>query len=193
MPGMFDGVAGALVGRLMARMNAPAESEAVDRLGPAPDARVLVIGFGPGVGIARLLERVPAGSVVGIDPSAAMVAQAARRNRAAVAEGRVILQRATLALADLEPASFDGAVAVNTWQLCEPFGDHVAIMRSALKPGGRFVSLTHDWAAATHARSAEIWLDTVRAAFEAGGFINIHCGRGRSEKGRILVLTAERV
>jgi SAM-dependent methyltransferase len=189
---MFDGFGGALVGRLMARMNAPAEAEAVDRLGPAPDARVLAIGFGPGVGVARLIERLPAGFVLGIDPSAAMVAQSARRNRAAIASGRVRLQQATLAMAEPEPASFDGAVAVNTWQLCEPFADHVAILHAALKPGGRFVSLTHDWAAATHAPSAEAWLDAVRAAFEAGGFTIVHCGRGRSEKGRILVVTAER-
>ena len=192
MPGMFDGAAGALVGRLMARMNAPAEAEAVERLDPAPDARVLAIGFGPGVGIACLVERMPAGFVLGIDPSAAMVAQASRRNRAALAAGRVVLQQATLALAQPEPAGFDGAVAVNTWQLCEPFDHHVAILRAALKPGGRFVALTHDWAAATHAPSAEIWLGAVRVAFEAGGFANIHGGRGRSEKGRSLVLSAER-
>jgi SAM-dependent methyltransferase len=176
----------------MARMNAPAEAEAVDCLDPAADARVLAIGFGPGVGIARLVERLPSGFVLGIDPSAAMVAQAARRNRAAIAAGRVRLREATLALAEPEPASFDGAVAVNTWQLCEPFADHVAILRSALKRGGRFVSLTHDWAAATHAPSPETWLDTVRAAFEAGGFTIVHCARGRSEKGRILLVTAER-
>jgi SAM-dependent methyltransferase len=192
MPGMFDGLGGALVGRLMARMNAPAEAEAVDRLGPAPDGRVLAIGFGPGVGVACLVERVPAGFVLGIDPSAAMVAQAARRNRDAVTAGRVALQQATLALAQLDPASFDGAIAVNTWQLCEPFAEHVATLRGALKPGGRFVALTHDWAAATHASSPEAWLDTVRAAFEAGGFTILHCGRGRSEKARILLLSTER-
>ena len=189
MPGMFFGAFG---GRIMVWMNASAETEAVDRLGPAPDARVLAIGFGPGVGIARLAQRLPAGYVLGIDPSAAMVAQAARRNRAAIAAGRASLQQATLALAELEPASFDGAVAVNSWQLCEPFDTHVGILQAALKPGGRFVSLTHDWAAATHAPSAEAWLDTVRAAFEAGGFTTVHCGRGRAEKGRILLLTAER-
>ncbi len=110
----------------------------------------------------------------------------------AVAAGRVVLQRATLALAQLDPASFDVAAAVNTWQLCVPFEEHVAILRSALKPGGRFVALTHDWAAATHAASPEAWLDTVRAAFETGGFTILRCGRGRSEKGRILLVTAER-
>jgi SAM-dependent methyltransferase len=192
MPGMFDGLGGALLGRLMARMNAPAELEAVDRLGPATDARVLAIGFGPGVGVACLAERLPAGFVLGIDPSAAMVAQATRRNRDAVAAGRVAFQQATLAMAQLDSATFDAAVAVNTWQLCEPFADHVAILLGALKPGGRFVSLTHDWAAATHASSPEAWLDTVRAAFEAGGFAILDCGRGRSEKGRILLVTAEK-
>jgi SAM-dependent methyltransferase len=192
MPGMFDGIGGALVGRLMARMNAPAEAEAVDRLAPARDARVLAIGFGPGVGVARLAERAAGGFILGLDPSAAMAAQAARLNRAAIAAGRVALQQATLAMARLEGESFDGAVAVNTWQLCEPFAEHVAILRAALKPGARFVALTHDWAAATHAASAEVWAEAVRAAFEAGGFTITEHGRGRAEKGRILLLTAER-
>jgi SAM-dependent methyltransferase len=139
-----------------------------------------------------MAARLPSGFVLGVDPSAAMVAQATRRNRAAIAAGRVKLRKAALALADPPPASFDSAVAVNTWQLCEPFASHVDIVRSALKPGGRFVALTHDWAAATHAPSAEAWLAAARTAFEEDGFAILECGRGRSEKGRILLLVAER-
>jgi SAM-dependent methyltransferase len=193
MSGVFDGLAGVFAGRIMAGMNAAAEAEAADRLNPDPDARVLAIGFGPGVGIQRLADRLPRGQVMGIDPSAAMVAQASRRNRAAIAQGRVTLRQATLALAPVKAAAYDGAVAVNSWQFCEPFADHVAILRKALKSGGRFVALTHDWAAATHAPSADAWLAAARTAFEDGGFTIAQCGRGRSEKGHILLLIADRL
>jgi ubiquinone/menaquinone biosynthesis C-methylase UbiE len=62
----------------MARVNADMEA-ALDALDPQPGERVLVVGFGPGVGIAELLRRVRDARGVGIDPSAVMVRAATRR------------------------------------------------------------------------------------------------------------------
>ena len=53
--------------------------------------RILEIGYGPGVGIFLASQKVPEGTVVGIDPSEAMRKQAERRNRRAVREGKVRL------------------------------------------------------------------------------------------------------
>jgi hypothetical protein len=49
---LFDGPLGLVAGRIMVGQNAPAELEAIDELAPAPDDSVLLIGFGPGVGIS---------------------------------------------------------------------------------------------------------------------------------------------
>src|SRR5262249_49842801 len=71
-----------------------------------PTDRILEIGSGPGLAIAALSRRVgPAGHVYGIDRSAVMLRQAARRNAAAIRAGRV-----TLALGTVErlPAALDG-------------------------------------------------------------------------------------
>src|ERR1700739_3817714 len=89
----FEGTAGRLAGPVMARMNRDMERAAIDELAPAPHESVLALGFGPGVGIAELLRRLPRGVIGGVDPSAAMVQQARRRNLAAVERGRVLLER----------------------------------------------------------------------------------------------------
>jgi ubiquinone/menaquinone biosynthesis C-methylase UbiE len=56
-----------------------------------PSDRVLEIGFGPGIAVREIARRATRGEVVGIDHSAVMRAQAARRNAAAIREGRVAL------------------------------------------------------------------------------------------------------
>jgi trans-aconitate methyltransferase len=55
----------------------------IDRLHPAPDARVLDIGCGDGKVTMELARRVPRGSVVGVDSSPAMI-ELARRTWAGV-------------------------------------------------------------------------------------------------------------
>src|SRR5580700_9602334 len=89
----FDGTAGRLSGPLMARMNRDMELAAIDELDPGPDASVLALGFGPGVGVAALAKRLPCGVVGGVDPSAAMFQQARRRNLSAIERGQVALER----------------------------------------------------------------------------------------------------
>src|SRR5258708_424774 len=65
--------------------------------------RVLEIGFGPGIAVREIARRATSGQVVGIDRSAVMRAQAARRNAAAIRAGRVSL---TVASID-DPLAFD--------------------------------------------------------------------------------------
>ena len=82
---------GRLAGRIMAAKgdNNARARWAVAELDPKPDARVLEVGYGPGVAIALMAERLPDGTVVGVDSSDVMRAQASRRNRSAVAAGLV--------------------------------------------------------------------------------------------------------
>lgn len=192
MADRFDGVAGRLIGPLMARMNAAAEAEAVELLQPAPEAAVLVIGFGPGIGLARLDERLPKGRIVGVDPSAAMNRQAGRRLRRAIAAGRIILRQAPADQLTEADGPFDGAIAVHSLQLCRPLGPTAAALWRALRPGARLVTLTHDWAAAGPDRTVEAWTAEVTEGLAHAGFVDIAAGRGRAEKGRIVRITARR-
>lgn len=189
---LFDGPVGFLTAMIMASANAGAEREAVAILAPAPADRILAVGFGPGVGVSALAERLTAGQVLGVDPSAAMMKAAARRNARLISAGRVRLARTTAADIPVEEASLDGAIAVNSLQFCEPIVEVAAELARVLRPGAKLVSLTHDWAAARHAGTAKAWVARTRAALAEAGFSAIDSYPAKAEKGHAIVLAAVR-
>lgn len=192
MTRLFDGPGGALVGPVMAKANAAAEAEAVALLDPAPSWHVVVLGFGPGVGIAILAKRLTSGFIFGVDPSGAMHKQAARRNRDPITAGRVRLERTGADRIPAPDATFDGAVAVNTLQLCAPFADTARELARVLKPGAAIVSITHDWAAAKTAGSAEAWVAATLTDLAAAGFPEPRAFAAQAENGRAIALVARR-
>ena len=192
MANMFDGLSGALIAKVMARQNAEAEGEAIEILNPPQSANILVVGFGPGVGLSRLASRIHSGTIVGVDPSVAMMREAGRRNRRHIAEGKVSIHQTT---ADAIPAPsqhFDAAIAVNSLQLCDPFIDTAREIARVLRSQAQLVSLTHDWALSRHAGSVAAWLQTTGAALVDLGFDDIRSFAASAEKGRAIALIARR-
>jgi ubiquinone/menaquinone biosynthesis C-methylase UbiE len=158
---LFDGPLGLVTGRIMASRNASAELEAIDELAPGPADSVLVIGFGPGVGISALLPRLPAGRIGGVDPSRVMNFLARSR------DPRVRLARTTAVRLPWPDDYFDGATAVNSVMLWSPLEASVAEVARVLRPGARLVTVTHDWAlrdptAVEHALASHGFTDVVR-------------------------------
>jgi ubiquinone/menaquinone biosynthesis C-methylase UbiE len=168
----FEGTAGRLAGAVMARLNGDMERAAVDELAPRPDDAVLAVGFGPGVGIAELVARLPDGSVAGVDPSATMVARSRRRNRAAVGEGRVLLTQARAQSIPWPDGAFAGVVAVNSVQLWEPLGRSVGEVARVLAAGGALVTVTHTWAIEKRTPLGAWTADTI-ALLEHCGLVEI--------------------
>jgi ubiquinone/menaquinone biosynthesis C-methylase UbiE len=187
----FDGVRGRLAGPVMARMNRDMEVAAIDELGPSPDASVLVVGFGPGVGIAALAERLPRGFVGGIDPSSAMVEQARRRNRSAIERAQVTLERSTADSIPWPDGSFTGAVAVNCMQLWDPLDASVREIARVLGPTGALVALTHVWAIEKRSPLQE-WATAVSELLIGAGFDEIVRRTSSFRSGQGLVLRAEK-
>lgn len=188
----FDGFLGGFAGQAMASLNRRAEAEAIDLLAPLPNARVLVVGFGPGVGVELLARRLPAGHIIGVDPSRTMMRQAVRRNRSLIAAGKVEL---AAALAEAVPAAsgtFDGVLAVNTLQMCEPFAPTARELARVMKPGAKLASLTHAWAIEKHAPTIDAWIEMAERALGEVGFKSSEHFRGKSEKGTIVALLASR-
>ena len=89
------GAMGWMVGHLMAMKNGERSEWIFSLLELGPDDRVLEIGFGPGVDIARASGI--AKFVAGVDHSDVMVRQATRRNGPAIREGRVELRHGVAA------------------------------------------------------------------------------------------------
>jgi ubiquinone/menaquinone biosynthesis C-methylase UbiE len=110
----------------------------VDRL--AGCDRIVDIGTGEGQ-IARHLASAGA-RVVGVDPVAAQVLEADRRNAGApVAASRPAYVRAGASALPSADASFDGAVACLVFEHIDAVDEAIAEVARVLRPGGRFLFL----------------------------------------------------
>lgn len=156
----------------MARVNRDMELAAIDQLDPAPATAVISIGFGPGVGIAALVRRLPQARLAGVDPSKTMVDQARRRNRPAVETGHVTLACAGAESIPWPDATFSGVLAVNSIQLWDPMDAGVREVARVLAPGGALVTVTHVWAIEKRA-PLEQWVGSATELLEACGFTDV--------------------
>lgn len=188
---MFDGLSGRIAAKIMGQMNAAAEREAVVRLDPKPNSRVLVIGFGPGLGLQYLLER-PVRLVVGIDPSQVMHNAAAARNRNALDSGRLQLIRVEAANLVQSVGPFDGAIAVHTLQICRPFADTAARLAEVLCAGAPLISITHAWAARKDYGTEGLFIEAITQGLRDAGFAKVGHGRAEAENGKAILLEAIR-
>jgi ubiquinone/menaquinone biosynthesis C-methylase UbiE len=136
MFGRPEGVLGRLGGVIMARMNRDAATEIIQMLDIRPDDKLLEVGFGPGVAIQLLLDRVPAGSVAGIDYSQEMVRQAAARNAAALRNRRVDLRYGSVERLPFADEAFDKALAINSMQAWPDARAGLREIQRVLKRGG---------------------------------------------------------
>jgi ubiquinone/menaquinone biosynthesis C-methylase UbiE len=109
---------------------------AIHALAIAPSDVVLELGFGPGRGIARLASLACSGQVLGLDHSAAMLAQASRYNRRAIENGRVRLQQARFDALPWPSESIDKILAANVVYFFRDDGAEIREANRVLRPGG---------------------------------------------------------
>src|SRR5690242_19232179 len=106
-----QGLAGRVVGARLNRRNGARIHAAVDAARAAAGATAADVGFGGGVGLALLAERVgPSGVVHGIEISEEMLDVARRRHVSAIAEGRVVLHAGSMLALPLPDGSIDALV-----------------------------------------------------------------------------------
>jgi SAM-dependent methyltransferase len=130
------GLLGRLAGWEMAHGKTAVDDAVAALLAPDATDRVLEVGHGPGTTMARLAELVPAGRVVGVDPSIVMHRQAARRNRRWIQAGRVELHVASAERLPFGAASFDRALTLHSLAHWSDPGRGLAELRRVLAPAG---------------------------------------------------------
>lgn len=137
------GVVGGLILGMMNVGHGPMTRSVVPRLAVRPDDVVLDIGCGGGAAIALMAET--AARVHGVDISETSIWKAARKNRKAVRDGRVVLGVADALHLPFPENTFTLATAFETVYFWERIGDCFGAIHSVLKPGGRFAVTVEAW------------------------------------------------
>ena len=134
------GVPGRVIGRMLNRSNKAAIAAAVDALEIPSGAVVADFGFGGGIGIELLLDRLgDSGQVHGIDRSTTMLAAAAQRFSHEITTGRLALHQAPIERLPLATGSVDAAITLNTLYFIADLAGALNELARVLKPGGRLV------------------------------------------------------
>jgi SAM-dependent methyltransferase len=172
------GIIGRVIAWIMARETAQLNERAVRSLSVRPSDRVLEVGFGHGRTVERLAAAVPQGHVAGIDVSEAMTRMALRRNRPAVAEGRVGLRTGDSASLPFPDGQFDRALSVHTVYFWKDPRACLREIRRVLRPGARFVlGFTPRSSARTGSFPAEVYTfygeDQIQGMLTAAGFESV--------------------
>ncbi|MGI5131575.1 class I SAM-dependent methyltransferase [Pseudonocardia sp. CA-107938] len=125
-----------VIARMLNKGNGPVVAAAVDALALQHGDVAADIGFGGGVGLPLLLDRVgPGGHVHGVDLAEDMVRQATARHRT----DRLTVHLGSITDLPLDDASVDGAISINVIYFVEAADRAFAEVARVLKPGGRFV------------------------------------------------------
>lgn len=164
----WDGWGGRIMATVMATGNSDMERAAVDLVDPGPDAKVLMIGCGPGVGVVAAARRAPEGMVMGIDPSAVMVERTRARCRRARVEHITRCEQAAAESIPLPDRSQDAVASVNNIQLWSDRAAGLDECVRVLVAGGLLVVLLHTWAM-PDAVPKDVWIADLCADLSARG------------------------
>lgn len=171
------GPAGWFVGHLMAAKNRERGRWVVSMLQVDSPHRVLEIGFGPGVDVARVARLTVNGLAAGVDPSGEMLRQATRRNADAIRAGRVDLRLGAATRLPFEDASFDRVFASNSVQFWGDLPRALTEIRRVLRPGGfSAISIQPRNKGAT-ADTTRAWGERLCRALAEAGFVRIESRR----------------
>lgn len=138
--GRPSGLRGRLVGVLLNRANRGTVSQAIGALSLSSGAVVADVGFGGGVGLNLLITEVgKSGQVHGVELSQTMLAQAARRFRREIDDGRLHLHGTSMTELPLADDSLDGVITINTIYFVPELESAFTELARVLKSSGRVV------------------------------------------------------
>jgi SAM-dependent methyltransferase len=120
-------------------VNRPINRWAVSALEMDGSEDVLDVGFGGGVGISLVLERLSTGRLTGIEISDEMVRRGRETFADEVGRGALRLLQASVDAIPLADASFDRVYTVNTIFFWPDMPAGLAELHRVLRPGGRLV------------------------------------------------------
>lgn len=173
------GPLGALAGFVMSHRpsNRARNRWTIELIAPRLDAKVLEIGCGPGLALHAMCERVPRGQIVGLDHSALMLKQAAKRNRDAIENGLLRLQLGDLDTLSSLSGDFDVIYSVNVAMFWKDRRAAVHAISTVIRPGGLFATTHQPRHAGAKSADAFTFAERLSDELRERGFTQIRTER----------------
>lgn len=130
--------------RVFEKTNKHMENFGLKLLDPQPEDEILEIGFGHGRLLSELMPQIEEGTLCGIDISEQMVNAAAKRNREGIQEGKVELQKASIADIPYTGSRFDKVFTCNTIYFWPNPSQDIKEVKRVLKSNGQFFCAFRD-------------------------------------------------
>jgi ubiquinone/menaquinone biosynthesis C-methylase UbiE len=124
------------IAELMKKYNGDVIHWIIDSMSAKENDVVLEIGFGPGLGIKRILSMMPSCIVYGIDFSRYMVRMASKYNADEITTGKAILKYGDANKLPFEQQLFDKVFAVNVLYFWNDPSRVLNEIKRTLKPNG---------------------------------------------------------
>jgi ubiquinone/menaquinone biosynthesis C-methylase UbiE len=123
--------------RVFEKGNAELNDFVFEQLSVQSDDHILEVGFGTGVLITRVAQRLDHGLIEGVDFSAIMVALAQKKNKLALRAGKARLHLGDFNDVPFEDSRFNAVFTVNTIYFWRDPATTIARIGHVLKPGGK--------------------------------------------------------
>lgn len=143
-----EGEYGIQVGKVMAGKNNEVTAFTIECMNVQPADHVLEIGFGPGEGIAQLVQITTEGFVAGLDYSQDMLTMAEERNHRALMQEKAELTLGEASAMPYSDEEFHKVFGVNVFHFWEDPTTELAECFRILKHGGRvgfFMAYPSHW------------------------------------------------
>ena len=160
---------GKLAGNILAVNNKERSLWTVQKLDVKPSDSILEIGYGPGVTLKLIADRLTSGFLAGIDHSEVMLGQATKRNRKHIDNKKVKLECGTIDNLTYPENYFDLIYGSNVHFFWENPVEEFQRLSALLKYKGRLVMVFQPRWAKSEEEIKDIAAET-RKQFEAGGF-----------------------
>lgn len=136
------GPLGRLAGWIMANRssNRYRNNRTIELLALEPDDLVLEIGYGPGAAIELASRHLANGRIFGLDHSVTMYRQAARRNAAGIAAGKVVLGVGDVLEPPFPLPRVDKIYSANVVQFWPEPERVLSALKGLMRPGGRLAT-----------------------------------------------------
>ena len=173
--GKPSGILGGVAGFIMSHRSSNIQRNkwGISLLNLRPNDNVLEIGFGPGIAIKMMSEKIDTGSIYGIDHSELMLRNATDRNIEAINSGKVKLFLGSVGELPKFDRPIDKILDINSFQFWQNLGEQLISLKNKMALNGTIALVHQPRKPGSTSEDSELSANNFADILKSAGFKNI--------------------